>query len=884
VAPSAPDAASAPSPPPDVEGHLPVTVRPEHYRVALRVDPAKDRFSAVASIDVSVPAPTSFVVLHGRDLHLTRVEAALTTARIPATATPRAEAGATHPEEIVLAFAQPLPAGSATIAIEYDAPFAPDLAGLYRVEEGGKAYAYSQFEATDARRAIPCFDEPQYKTPFEITVAAPRSTMALSNTPEVGSDEGPDGMVVHRFSPTPPLPTYLVALAVGDFDVAEAKGSPLLPIRVVTTKGHSGETASALEGAAALVSKLSEYFDMPYPFAKLDLVAVPELAAGAMENPGLVTFRSTLLLQTEATSTWLRRMQAITIAHELAHQWFGDLVTMRWWDDLWLNEGFATWAEAMAVDAWKPSFAATRDQIAGLGHVMDADGLRSSRAVRQPVSSSIDADASFDDLTYDKGAAVLRMVERWLGPDTFRRGVQRYLRENAWKTARADDLFRALDYVSGARVEPFASAFLDHPGVPQVFARMSCAGGKSTLELRQGTWRPLGEPEPATSTTWTLPVCVTGEGRKGEACFTLGTEPIVRQLGQGCPGWFHPNASQSGYYRFVLDSASMLALARAGRSLDPLQRTGVVSNAWAAVRAGTMDPSGLLDVLRAFDGETNRLVLDEVVTALRHVDDVLVDDAVRDRYRRFVAARLGPRKRALGWAASSGEDDDRRLERQTVLSAMGEMAGDEATLAEAEGFARKWLSDPASVPSDVAGVAVPMASLRAGKERLAELRAVLARADSAPVRITALRAMGSFDDPAVLFDAFDAALSEPVKLSEMRHVFGAALDHRRGRPALYAWVKSHWAKLDARMPGSFGRPQLVQVTASMCSAAERDDAKAFFTEATKSFDGLNRGLDEALETSGLCIALHDHGAADVSRYLMKQPSIGGARAGVRADP
>ena len=783
-----PAKAVAPAPPPaplDADGHLPATAVPERYRVSLRVDPSQERFAGVASIDVKLPAPTSHVVLNARDMQVVRATVTVGARAVAPAIRWRPAPGTDRNEELVLTFDEPLPAGAATLEIAYEAPFAPDLAGLYRVEQDGRRYVYSQFEATDARRAMPCFDEPGYKTPFEITVTAPKGLAAFSNAPEV-SASNEDAMVVHRFAPTPPLTTYLVAVAVGDFDVAEGRKAPV-PIRVITPKGQGGQVSAALEAADALVTQLSSYFGMPYPYAKLDLVAVPDLSAGAMENAGLLTFRSSLIvLDPGHATTGLRRQQAVVIAHELAHQWFGDLVTMRWWDDLWLNEGFATWAEEMAVDAWQPSFGATLDARVSIGHVMDEDALSTARAVRQPVHSALEAEQAFDGLTYDKGAAVLRMIERWLGPVTFRRGVQRYLREAAWKNARAEDLFKALDYVSGEQVEPFASAFLDHAGVPEVFARTVCNGGKAGVELRQGRWLPLGEPAPASpldgaDATWTLPVCVAEEGRKGAACFTVGKEPITRELGPGCPAWLHPNADQIGYYRFVVDAPQLIALARAGRALDPVQRVSVVSNAWAGVRAGELAPSALLDVLKAFDGETDRRVLGEIVSVLHDVRESLVDDSVSDRYRKFVAARIGPRKRELKWEAPPGpEDEERTIERQSVLFAMGDLARDEATLTEAETYAEKWLKDPSKVPGDVAAVAVPLASTRAGKARLAELEDFASHAGSIEQRAIVEGAMGAFEDPAVLFEAFDYALGGGVRLSEMRHVFGAARGLPRG--------------------------------------------------------------------------------------------------------
>jgi len=863
-------------PPPREDGRLPATVTPERYRLELRIDPTQPRFSGVTTIRVTVREPTFHVVLNARGMSILRANAIVGGAELEATAALRAPSGGVEPEELVLTFARPLPAGSALLEISYDAPFAPDLAGLYRVSEGGVFYAYTQFEATDARRAFPCFDEPGFKTPYEVAITSPRSTMALANGPETSSESSPDSMVVHRFAATPPLPSYLVAFAVGAFDVADGQKAPF-PIRVVATKDHARLAASALDAAAALAAKLGEYFGIAYPFAKLDLVAVPDFAAGAMENPGLVTFRDVLLLvDPDRATTALRQTQGAVIAHELAHQWFGNLVTMQWWDDLWLNEGFATWAEAKMVDAWKPSFGASLGAIAGAEHVMDADALKSARAVRQPVRSRSDAKEAFDGLTYDKGAAVLRMIEGWLGTDMFRRGVQQYLRQNAWKTARADDLFQALEYVSTEKVGPLVSGFLDQPGVPEVVSMYTCNGGHSTLELRQSEWRPLGtEVRPARS--WTIPVCVASDTDKTRSCFTLGVDPLVRELGPSCPRWVYPNADQAGYYRVVVDRAKLLVLARAGRSLDARDRLGLVTNAWAAVRQGAIGPGALFDLLPAFDGEPNRIVVDEVIGVLRAVDQTLVDDAARPAFRRFVTDRLVARKRRLGWEGSSGPkagampegpaDDDARLERQSVLRALGEIAGDRGTLDEADRYAARWLADSASVASDIAAVAVPLASARAGAARLQDLLVAIQRARSLEDRAIAIRAMGSFDDPSVLSRALDLALGDELKLSELGGLFGAATARRAGRAALYAWEKENWAKLRARLPGSFGYGMLAGVAGTMCTAGERAEAEAFFGPATEGLEGVKRALDEALESASLCIALHDHGAGDVSKYF-----------------
>jgi alanyl aminopeptidase len=862
-----------------------MTVTPRAYRVALAIDPGKPRFSGVTTLQVDVVRATSYVVLHARDIAVSRVVAHAGALEIAGTATPRMAAGDVVPQELVLAFARPLPVGASSIEVTYDAPFASDLAGLYRVQEQGRWYAYTQFESTDARRAFPCFDEPGFRTPYDITIAAPAGMTALTNSPETSTGAGAgsptataDALVLHTFATSPPLPSYLVAFAVGEFDIAEGRKEPF-PIRVITTKGRAALASLALDVAAALVDRLGDYFAMPYPYAKLDLVAVPDFAAGAMENPGLVTFRDVLLLvDPRHATTSTRRAQAEVIAHEFAHQWFGDLVTMKWWNDIWLNEGFATWAEAKIVDQWKPNFGARIGQIAGIEHVMDTDALRSARAVREPVRSTSEAAEAFDGITYQKGAAVLRMIEGWLGPDVFQRGVQRYIHENAWKNASADDLFNALDYVSTQKVDQLASGFLDQPGVPQVLTSYKCDGGSTgKLELRQSEWRPLGEVDPNAAApgkrTWTLPVCVAIDGQKTKSCFTLGSDPITRNPGtHSCPGWVYPNANQAGYYRFLVERDKLLALAHGGRSLDPTERLGLVSNAWAGVRQGAIAPAVILDFLPIFDDETNRFVIEEIIDVLRGVDHALVGDDTRAAYQKYVTARLSARKRALGWWPPSGReelDDDLALERRSVLWALGELANDETTLAEADRYAKAWLRDRENVSADTAAVAVPLASIGAGEARLIELREAARNAPTPEDRVIAIRAMGFFDDPVVLRKAFDLALNDELKLSEWRYLFGAAAGHRAARDVLFAWEKENWEKLRVRAPDSLGRG-MVDVAGSMCSAADRDDARTFFTSATQGMAGAKRPLDEALESATLCIALREHGAAEVTQYLRRR--------------
>ncbi|MBV9947861.1 MAG: ERAP1-like C-terminal domain-containing protein [Myxococcales bacterium] len=840
---------------------------PTRAAVEMTLAPDKDPTTATIEFDVQLHDAGRVIWLNSIDLHVTNAMIEAGGVRMPLQVIPGTA------DTIGFEAPRAIPNGAGKLSIEYTGSVSPkEHTGLFRELDNGNWYAFTKFESTDARRAFPCFDEPGWKTPYDVRIASPKGTLALTNGPETETsrEEAPDGFVVHHFATSAPLPTYLVAFAVGDFDVVEWQKDPF-PIRAVTTKGRGNLTGMALETASSFVSKLSEYFDIPYPYPKLDLVAVPDFAAGGMENPGLVTFRDTLLLLDPRRATvGNRRAQAGVLAHELAHQWFGDLVTMSWWDDIWLNEGFATWAQAMVVDSVRPGFGAALEQIAGVQHTMDIDALATARRVREPVNSKGEAEEAFDAITYDKGAAILRMIEGWLGPDVFRRGVQHYLREHAWKNAQAKDLFQALEFVSTQRVGELARGFLEQTGVPEVVVGWTCGtsvGNK--LELNESEWRPLGAtraPRPA----WTLPVCVDSDVQKGKSCFTLGRDLIARDLGAACPGWVYPNADQAGYYRFVLDAAHLGALARAARSLPVVDRVGLVSNAWAEVRQGDIPAGALFDLLPLLDGETNRYVVEQIVGVLAGMDLALVDDETRPAFRRWVAARMAARKAAVGWEPGPRDDDDRVALRRALLFAMGELAADPQTLGEAEEYAGRWLREPASVPAETAAVALPLASAGAGGARLAQLRAALEAAKTPEDRVLAIRAMGTFDDAEVLRKALDFAFGGGVKLSELRHLFGAANGRRAARHTLFLWEKENWAKVSARLAGSFGRGMLVSVLGGLCKRAERDEAEAFLVPAARGVEGLQRQLDENMELAGLCVALREHGAAEVAKRLQRR--------------
>jgi alanyl aminopeptidase len=559
---------------------------------------------------------------------------------------------------------------------------------------------------------------------------------------------------------------------------------------------------------------------------------------------------------------------ALVVAHELAHQWFGDLVTASWWNDLWLNEGMASWIQWRAVDKWKPELGAKNDAVASALGVMDLDALVSARAIRQPVTTTGEAHEAFDGITYEKGAAVMATIERWLGEETFRRGIRSYLEENKWKSVQADKLLTALDRQSGKDVTQMASAYLDQPGVPVVDVHLECAGGRWFAELTQEPWRPLGAPVPEVDDrVWTIPVCTRALGEPKSQCADLafGAPSLVAGKGK-CPSAIHPNVDGS-YYRFVLSEKQFVALGEAKKNLDVPGRLALLANAWAAVRAGKTDPKAIVKLLPLFDDDSTRHVVDQIIGILWGADRALVDEDARPAFKRYVAARLAKRKKDLGWLPkSAGPEADPALVRRSVLSAMGDLAEDDATLKEADEIAEKWLADPTSVDSDTATVAVDLASRRADAGRLTALREAAKKVKTREDRIIALRAMGGFDDPALLGKALELVLTDEIRVAEMRYVMGAAFARRKMQATAEQWVRAHWDELRKRLPGSLGAGLIVGASVG-CSKAAVEERAAFYTAKAKEIEGAQRPLAEYLEGVTLCAELRRHGASAFGKAL-----------------
>lgn len=867
----APVEPAPPVPPPSETGRLPTTATPTRYELSLSIDPATDRFSGDVTIDVEIPQRARAIVLHGRELSVIRADVFVAGRPVRAQAAFRTAKGGKAEEEMVLTLGETIPAGPAQIKIAYSAPLADKLAGLYRVQEDGLWYVFSQLEATDARRMMPCFDEPGYKTPLTLKVTVPKGNLVVANAEEASRAEVDDGKSTRfTFAPTLPLPTYLMALAVGPFDVREGAAEPV-KIRVITTRGRAGLGTAALEAAQVSVRALGSYFDRPYPYSKLDLLAVPDFGYGAMENAGLITFRDDILLLDDNASKGAWRNMAETVAHETAHHWFGDLVTMAWWNDVWLNEGFATWMETKVVDQWRPETEARLDALAARGSVMQRDALGSSRAIREGVVSTSDIDAAFDAITYQKGAAVIGMLEGWLGEDTFRDGVRAYVRSHEHKHATNADLIAALSKASGKDVGAVASTFLDQPGLPLVRAELTCEAQKpAKVTLSQSPYsvhKAADAPQ-----RWKIPVCVAyeGEGQKKPACGLLEEAPLSLPLpGKSCPKWIYPNAGGAGYYRFALSQGDWSKLVASAASLDLPAKIGLVSNAWALVQSGDLTADQLFDLLSGLRRERHRLVVGEIVNALWAASEMLVDETTRPGFEAFVAATLGPLAREMGWEKRAKDSDDDERLRRTVLGALGALTNDPWMQKEATKRADAFAKDPKSVRREIAPLALSIAARSGDASRWDGIVAFVEKVKTPEDRSLAVAALGAFGSPELLRKSLDLVRSGRLRMQDLSTLADEVSQRRASRPVFYAWVKEHMAELKTKLP-SFFVARFADLPDEMCTAAERADAETFLTGALAEVEGAERPLKQALEASQNCIDLRAREAERMKKRFGKK--------------
>lgn len=861
-------AAADPAPP---KLRLPAGAAPVRYAAELWIDPAKESFEGKIEIDVSLAGPSDTIWLNARELDI-RSASARSGNGGAGGGTLTAAADEVGRGFLRLSFPRSLSPGAWTVAITYTGRLTDqDAKGLFRQKDAGEWYASSQFEAIDARRAFPCFDEPSFKTPWQLTLHVRKEHMAVSNTPILSETNEPDGTKKVVFAATKPLPSYLVALGVGPFDVVPAgtAGANRVPIRMIVPKGRGAEARWAVKSTGPLLDQLEKYFGIPYPYEKLDELAIPQFP-GAMENAGLVTYGSNVLLAKAPDETaGFRRSYAAICAHETAHQWLGDLVTAAWWDDIWLNEAFATWMAAKIIDRWKPEWNEPVSRAADRSFAMSEDSLVSARRVRQPIESEDDIANAFDGITYQKGAAVIAMFEGWLGEEPFRRGMQRYLKAHAGGSARAADFLAAIaEATETPAVVPAFGTFLDQPGVPLVTAELDCRSGAPKLLLTQKRFLPagsIGSPKE----TWQIPICArAGDPGSAAMCSLLAAPSGELELPKPCPARLFANA-ESGYYR-VLYKGPLLArlLADGGKHLSPAERVATMADVASLARSGDVPMATALSLVPAFANDPARQVVETLVRIAEAPGDFLVPDDLRSRYHRFVSDTFGARAQTLGFRGKPGEDEETALLRASLVGFAANEGDDPALVAEGTRLAKEWLRDRGGVDAQMVPSVLEVA---AGQGDVALFQAVLAEAKRSADRRERhwlLTALGQFRDPSVVPVALGLTLSDDFDPRESMAVLRAAARGRGTRSEGWEFLKKNFDRLAARLPGDWPAA-FPWLAAGFSDEAHLKDVEAFFKDKAPKYPGGPRILAQALESIHLRAALKAAQGESVREFLMR---------------
>ena len=842
---------------------LPSYAAPVHYNVDLSVAPDQDTFNGTVDIDIALKQATPVLWLNADKI--TVKEATLTVGgqSVAVKVFPQ-------PKDLMgFAFDHPIGPGAAKLQVVYQGEISrKDMQGIFQVKDGDQWYIYSQFENIGARRAFPCFDEPGYKVPWQVTLHAPKDDGAYSNTPPLAETAGSNGTKTVKFAETKALPSYLVAIAVGPMEVVDAghAGAKNTAVRIIVPRGHSAEAQFVASTTPDVVNLLEKYFGIPYPYEKLDEVAIP-LAGYAMEHPGLVTYGSGFFLMKSDAPLNQKRGITSVIAHELAHQWFGDLVTTAWWDDIWLNEGFASWMANKIVNEYHPEWKMNIGELNSYQRAMDTDALVSSRKVRQPILSNDDIANAFDGITYDKGSALLNMFEMYIGPQKFQAGVRSYLKKYSWGNATSADFLTSISGGDPAIAKAF-STFLDQPGVPLVTAKLSCASTPQ-LQLSQQRFLPRGSQGSADQ-LWNIPVCVKypNGASDNRQCLLMTNKAATMSLKvKSCPAWTYANANESGYYRVLYDADMLNSLLKDEKTLSVPEHVGLIGDI-AALTNGHIPLGQALALVAKFTNDPNRQVITKTLSIAGGLSDHLVPDDLKPKYQRYLSDLYKARAEQLGWQNKPGDDDDVRLLRPTLVNVMANQAEDPEFIEQAKKLALAWFDDHKAVDRNMLDVVMTTAAAHGDRAFYDRLHDEAKKETDEEIQRTLLDAMGSFRDPEIAKMALSAITGNEFDIRVSVFMLFSTSAWPGTRDIAYDFVKQNWDTLVAKLPNNYGS-FLPFVARRYCDEQHRADAEAFFKDLVTKTEGGPRNLQQTLEAISLCSANKKANEESVAEFLKK---------------
>ncbi len=846
-------------------------VQPLAQAVELTLDPAKDDYTGRVRIDLVAAAPFRSFRLHALGPVI-----ATATLTDPAGSVTPLTAHVTRADLGIVELTAPteLPAGQYLLKADFTARYTRDGLGLYKTVSRGDPYLFTQFEDSHARKAFPCWDEPAFKINWQLTLTVPENLEAVANAP-VARESRAGGLKTLHFGRTPPMSSYLVAIAVGPLEYVPVPDQGV-PGHIITPRGQSALAAEAVRLAPPILARLEEYFGIPYPYAKLDQIAVPEYVYGAMENAGLITYTDRLLLMDPARPSFsARRRLANVMAHEIAHMWFGDLVTMEWWDDLWLNESFADWICAKVVDQQYPEFRIGIQQSKEIKGAMRSDALPSITAIRRPVTAETDLAQLADELTYSKGKGILTMVENWIGPAQFRAAMQAYFRQHSWGNTRADDLWAAFSSVSGNDITALLAAYIEKPGIPLVTFAFAPDG---RLRLSQRQFTNLGDP--AAPGQWQVPVVLnwSKQGRLHRERLLLTEESQTFDVpGLAEADWIYPNAGEAGYYRWSLPAELNVRLARHAAELPALERVGLLDNNSALFSAGLIDGDAYLAFLTASGRDEDPDVVASVLEGIGGIHAAFVTTELEPTYQAYRASILRPVLDRIGLQPRAGEPDYIAPLRVSLYGALGTDNADPAVVAECRRLAGLYLENPRQVDASLAYVALSVSAFHGDAALFETLQAALGKAAMPMQRSALIAALSGFRDPAIVRRALDYSLTPALNSTEFLGVLtggrsrGSASAREDLRDLRIQWMMEHFDAIAAKAPPEYVA-RLIAV-AGTADAATFDRVRAFLQSPGRRTEYGDVVIAKAADRLAARQRLKEKEQASVARYLSSFPGL-----------